>query len=141
MTNKEIGYRITQARIRAGLTKKELADRTHVSPSTIVRYERGDFEHIKIALIQAFANVTGVSPLWLEGSSDDMEIPSVSNRHETVEKRFGANGFDILSPQEERIVEIFRKLSETGKNRLEKYSRGLCDLEEMEKNVSSDTKE
>lgn len=73
MTNREIGRRITMARERCGMNKKELAEKTKVSPSTITRYENGDFERVKIAILESIAKATGVNPMWLSGNSEVME--------------------------------------------------------------------
>lgn len=73
MTNQEIGKRIAIARNKAGLNKKELAKKVNVSPSTITRYENGDFERVKIAILEVIAKTTGVNPMWLSGNSETME--------------------------------------------------------------------
>ena len=72
--NKDIGRRIEQAREYAGLSRKELSEKAHVSPSTVTRYERGEFGRIKIAIIEAFAKATGVNPAWIDGNSDKMVL-------------------------------------------------------------------
>lgn len=65
MDVKEIGRRIREARKELGITQKELALRIGVAASTITRYERGEFEDIKIPIIGAIAKSLGVNPLWL----------------------------------------------------------------------------
>lgn len=74
VSNKEIGFRITTAREQAGLSKKELADRINVSPSTVSRYESGDFDRVKIAILESIANVTNVNPLWISCQSEEMNL-------------------------------------------------------------------
>ena len=70
-----IGKRIKMARERSGLNRKELSKKINVSPSTISRYERGDFDRVKIAILEAIAKVTDVNPLWISGKSEDITPP------------------------------------------------------------------
>lgn len=72
VTNKEIGARITTARERAGLNKKELAEKIGVADSTIKRYEDGEIKKIKIPVIESIANALSVNPMWIIGKSDNM---------------------------------------------------------------------
>lgn len=96
--NKEIGRRIEQAREYAGLSKKELSNKAHVSPSTVTRYERGEFGRIKIAIIEAFANATGVNPSWIDGNSDKMVLND-ADRFWNWAKEFNARNFpDSITP-------------------------------------------
>lgn len=106
MTNEEIGKRITIAREKIGLTKKELADRIDVSPSTITRYETGAFDRLKIAIIESIGHATGVNPLWLSGRSEQMEdtygIPPYANIHPIATRRFPL--FDGIACGEPRLI-------------------------------------
>ena len=70
-----IGKRIIIARENAGLNKKELAKLINVAPSTISRYEKGDFDRVKIAILKSIADATNVNPLWISGESENMEKP------------------------------------------------------------------
>lgn len=73
-----IGKRIRIAREQAGINKKELAERINVSPSTISRYESGDFDRVKIAILKSIAEVTNVNPLWISGQSENMDVPKAN---------------------------------------------------------------
>jgi len=73
ITNIEIGNRIREARERAGLTKKEVANKINVADSTIGRYENGEIEKIKIPVIEAIANAIVANPMWIIGKEDEME--------------------------------------------------------------------
>lgn len=73
-----IGKRIRIAREQAGINKKELAKRINVSPSTISRYESGDFDRVKIAILKSIAEATNVNPLWISGESENMDIPKAN---------------------------------------------------------------
>lgn len=74
MTNEEIGRRITEAREDAGYNQKQLANKLHVYPSTIGRYERGEIQKISMVMIEAIAKVVSVNPMWLIGKSEHREI-------------------------------------------------------------------
>ncbi len=73
-----IGKRIRIAREQAGINKKELAERINVSPSTISRYESGDFDRVKIAILKSIAEATNVNPLWISGESENMDVPKAN---------------------------------------------------------------
>lgn len=70
MSNEEIGKRITEARTKAGLSGKELAEKIGVAASTITRYEKGTFAKIKLPVIEAIARELGLNPMWLLGKSE-----------------------------------------------------------------------
>lgn len=76
ISNVEIGKRIKMAREEKGLTKRELAERIHIHESNVGRYENGEVKGIKLPIIQAMANVLGVSPMWLAGKTDDKNYNS-----------------------------------------------------------------
>lgn len=82
--NKEIGSRITFARERAKMTKKELADIVQVHPSTIGHYEDGSIDRIKIPVIEAIANALHINPLWITGRSEFMEIEKMFAKHNNL---------------------------------------------------------
>lgn len=96
--NKEIGRRIQQAREYANLSRKDLSERAHVSPSTVTRYERGEFGRIKLAIIEAFAKATGVNPAWIDGNSDKMVLND-ADRFWNWAKAFNARNYpNAISP-------------------------------------------
>lgn len=72
--NKEIGNRIKGKRIEKGFTLKELGDRVGVASSTILRYENGEINTIKLPIIESIANVLGVDPAWIVLKSNTPEI-------------------------------------------------------------------
>ena len=79
-----IGQRIRDARELARLSKKELAQKVSVAPSTILRYENGKFKDLKVPVVHSIARALGVDPAWLLGYN----VPMV---HE--------NGFNQSLPQ------------------------------------------
>lgn len=69
------GERIRQARIQAGLTQKELAQKVGVQWSAIHKYETGKIVNLKRETIAALAVALDVKPSWLMCMEED--IPSV----------------------------------------------------------------
>lgn len=107
MDNKEIGLRIMSAREAANLTKKDLASKVHVADSTIMRYEKGQINKIKMPIIEAIANALDVNPLWLLGKSNVQSINSFLN---TISR----NNL-CLSENEKDLIKKYRRLDDVGK--------------------------
>lgn len=107
MDNKEIGLRIMSAREAANLTKKDLASKVHVADSTIMRYEKGQINKIKMPIIEAIANALDVNPLWLLGKSNVQSIDSFLN---TISQ----NNL-CLTENEKNLIKKYRALSPAGK--------------------------
>lgn len=72
VNNKEIGKRINTRREQLELTLKQVADKVGVAPSTIMRYESGSFDRIKLPVLLKIAEALYVNPEWITGASDDM---------------------------------------------------------------------
>jgi SOS-response transcriptional repressor LexA len=73
----EIGRRLAHARAMAKQTLREVATRSGVTSSTVLRYENGEIEKIKLPVIEALANTLGVNAAWVLGKSKNM-FPSQS---------------------------------------------------------------
>lgn len=70
--HKEIGKRIEYARKLRGLTLNQLAEAVGVAASTIQRYEKGNFQKIKLPIIESIAERLDVDPLWITGRSGNI---------------------------------------------------------------------
>ena len=70
----EIGKRIKYARELKGMTQEELGKELGMNKSSIMRYEKGIVDKIKLPVIEAMANVLSVNPSWLSAKSEDMDI-------------------------------------------------------------------
>ena len=55
-----IGHRLKNARLDAGLTQQELAEKTNLSVAFISRVERGN-SHINLKRLTQFCNLLGIS--------------------------------------------------------------------------------
>lgn len=78
--HKEIGRRIALRRKELGYTLAEVAAEVGVVPSTIQRYEKGQFEKIKVPVIEAIASALHVNPSWLIGKTDDPTDDKMENK-------------------------------------------------------------
>ena len=68
-----IGSRLKQARIKAGLTQQELAEKTNLSIAFISRIERGS-SHINLKRLSEFCSILDVSEGYiLNGVADSDE--------------------------------------------------------------------
>lgn len=68
--------RLKQCRLNAKETLEHIAQLTGVNKSTVLRWERGETDRIKITTISALATHYNVSPAWLLGADVPMEIES-----------------------------------------------------------------
>ena len=71
------GDRIKQARMAAGLSQEELADKIGVKFSVISKYETGRVKNLKRETIASLAEALNVKPSWLmcmDDESSNMEL-------------------------------------------------------------------
>lgn len=99
LSNIEIGMRISNTRSILGLTLEEVASKVGVAKSTILRYEKGSIEKIKLPVIESIANVLNVDPNWLIGNTDSPALPR-------------KNSPVILSDDEMQLLKNYRDASE-----------------------------
>lgn len=69
-----MGEKIRQARINAGLTQRELADKVGVKWSAIHKYETGMVVNLKQETIARLSEALGVRPAWLLGYTDEEPV-------------------------------------------------------------------
>ena len=67
----EMGSRIRDLRLAAGLTQEQLGDMVGLQKSAIAKYENGKTENMKRSVIKKMAEVLGVSPAYLMGFEED----------------------------------------------------------------------
>lgn len=109
-SNIEIGNRICDTRTAAGLTLEEVASAVGVAKSTIMRYEKGTIEKIKLPIIESIARVLDVDPNWLIGN---VEQPSFSH-----------DRFD-LTRSERTLLLSFRSLNDKGQSQVLSFVNAL----------------
>lgn len=69
-TPSEIGARIKLIREASGLTLEQVAKAIGVSPSTVLRYENGSFERVKLTTLLSLSQYFGVSADFLSCKDD-----------------------------------------------------------------------
>ena len=130
MTNKEIGERISIARIKAELNKKELARKIGVADSTIKRYEDGVISKIKMPIIESIAYATAVNPMWIIGKTDDMEWPELLKKQKESRKQY-AEKWNIQF-FEKKMLESFSRLTDENKKKSISYTENLLQNQLLE---------
>lgn len=68
MTGTEIGARVKQARLAAGLSQEQLAREIGVSVFTVSRLERGTTKSIKVATLYKLCKALNVQPEQIVGN-------------------------------------------------------------------------
>lgn len=61
------GKRLKEAREESGKTLEEAGNKVDVHKSTILRWENGETEKIKLPILKTLANYYNVDPVWLMG--------------------------------------------------------------------------
>lgn len=89
------GERIKAARIAAGMTQSELAEKVGVKFSAIHKYETGLIVNLKRDTIGKLAKALDVKPSYLLCVDEEPEAEEVK-----------------LAPEEAALIEIFRALSD-----------------------------
>jgi len=102
MNNLSLGERIAYARKLRGLTLDEIAVSVGVHKSTILRYEKDEYENPKLPVIESIARALRVDPVWLIGKSDRMDPPVVPAPGSSEEEEF-QRLFSMLSPLDQRL--------------------------------------
>ena len=69
----KIGQRLKQARELKHITLEEAGKKVDVHKSTVLRWENGETEKIKIPILETLANLYNVNPSWLMGYNVPME--------------------------------------------------------------------
>lgn len=131
MTNKEVGIRIVEARERCGFKRNDLAKRIGVSPSTITRYEKGEFNRIKLAIVEAIANATNTNPVWIMGNSDQMVLPNKVKAADDI------SFSSVLSSEESSLLNSFRTLNSDGRDEAHAHMAYLCSQDRYRKDIES----
>ena len=67
----EVGNRLRQAREEKHITLEEAGAKVGVHKSTVLRWENGETEKIKLPIIKALADYYNVNPVWLMGYDVD----------------------------------------------------------------------
>ena len=69
----KVGKRLKQARELRHITLEDAGKKVDVHKSTVLRWENGETEKIKLPVIEILANCYNVNPVWLMGYDVPME--------------------------------------------------------------------
>ena len=80
---REIASRIKAVRTERGFSFQDLATITHMSKSTLQRYETGGIKNIPLSLLNVLAGALGVTPEWIMGwdeAKSDGSVPATEKK-------------------------------------------------------------
>lgn len=69
----KVGKRLKEARERNKITLEEAGKKVDVHKSTVLRWENGETEKIKLPILETLADYYNVNPVWLAGFDVPME--------------------------------------------------------------------
>jgi transcriptional regulator with XRE-family HTH domain len=99
--------KIRQLRIEKGLSQEALGELVGVKKAAINKYETGRVVNIKKSMLVKLADALGVLPAAL---LDDVD------------------GQAVYSSDEQCLIELYRKLNETGRQKIVSYTEDLVAL-------------
>ena len=130
-----IGKIIKTARLNMGLTQEELANKVGVQKSAIAKWENGRVSEIKRSNLKALADTLGLDPNVLLGEDDECFTGS-SKTLTLVPPAKSASApqhAPDLPPDEQRLLDIYRDLSDDGKAVLLNYADDMSHLGKYKK--------
>ena len=96
-----IGSRLKQARIKAGLTQQELAEKTNLSIAFISRIERGS-SHINLKRLSEFCSILDVSEGFILNGVVDSDENYLYNEFNDILKK--------CSPEKQKLIYKISKM-------------------------------
>ena len=96
-----IGSRLKQARIKAGLTEQELAEKTNLSIAFISRIERGS-SHINLKRLSEFCSILDVSEGYILNGVADSDENYLYNEFNDILKK--------CSPEKQKLIYKISKM-------------------------------
>lgn len=103
----KVGQRLKQARELRHITLEEAGNKVGVHKSTVLRWENGETEKIKLPILEALASYYDVNPVWLMGY--DVPMENEASKKVNNDFRFASyDGIDTEGLDEQDIEEINR---------------------------------
>ena len=96
-----IGSRLKQARIKAGLTQQELAEKTNLSIAFISRIQRGS-SHINLKRLSEFCSILDVSEGYILNGVADSDENYLYNEFNDILKK--------CSPEKQKLIYKISKM-------------------------------
>ena len=129
-----IGKIIKTARLNMGLTQEELANKVGVQKSAIAKWENGRVSEIKRSNLKALADTLGLDPNVLLGEDDECFTGASKTLTLVPAKSASApQRAPDLPPDEQRLLDIYRDLSDDGKAVLLNYADDMSHLSKYKK--------
>ena len=95
----DLGARMEHRRTELGLRLSDVAAAVGVAPSTIQRYEKGNFQKVKLPVIEAIAAALKVDPRWLLGETEEL-LPAPAVTDADIKAAFFSGADPTLTPAE-----------------------------------------
>ena len=90
-----IGLRLKQARLKAGLTQQEMAEKTNLSVAFISRIERGT-SHINLKRLSEFCSILNISEGYILNGVSDEDDKYLYNEFNDILKK--------CSPEKQKLI-------------------------------------
>ena len=90
-----IGSRLKQARLNAGLTQQEMAEKTNLSVAFISRIERGT-SHINLKRLSEFCSILNISEGYILNGASDEDDKYLYNEFNDILKK--------CSPEKQKLI-------------------------------------
>lgn len=100
---KKVGHRLKQARELRNITLEEAGKKVDVHKSTVLRWENGETEKIKIPIIETLAIFYNVNPTWLMGYDVPMENKKENNEDDFRYASYGGEDEELDEEDKEKI--------------------------------------
>ena len=110
-------HRLKQRRIQLNYTLQDVAEKIGLTKATVQKYESGYIGDMVTTLLETFAKALDCTPAYLMGWTDDPH-DSPANKD---------NASFPLPAQEQKHIEVYRKLNAEGKERVDTYTNDLAD--------------
>ena len=129
--NENVGFMksLKSLRLQHGYTQKELASKLHVAQNTLCNWENGN-RTVDEPTLQKLADVFNVSVDYLLGRTDVKK----ADTSEDVSAEFLAT----LSPETQKVNELFNRLSEEKKTEALRFLDFLLQQDQAEKDSKQD---
>lgn len=113
---KNVINKIISKRKELGYSYQDLADKTGLNKSTLMRYENGDIKTLNLDSIEAIAKGLGVTPAYLMGWEDEKEndefnTPEAAMQFILKQPAIAAyGGFDVNKMSDDEVMEFANEL-------------------------------
>lgn len=102
-----IGSRLKKARLEAGLTQQEMAEKTNLSIAFISRVERGS-SHINLKRLSEFCSILNVSEGYILNGVSDSDDKYLYEEFNDILKK--------CSPEKQKLIYKLSKMIAEGEN-------------------------